>query len=930
MSRLSQMFGDLKSVARKRLLAFFPIKMQLNGPAIAVVPVLVLLASCGGGGGGPASQPAPDPIPLGNLSISGVISVSASVTVDLDTNDPNAPLNAAQDNDLPYDFPPAEQKNIEFNGQLLPNPGTAGGFVAMAGMGPAGPATNDADWNDFYRVSLLPGQTISLLIADHIENNPARNDLDLLLLDLDLQIIDTAAGLGPLETLTIAEAGEYFVWVTVCADTLTSPADRLFICGDGASNYTLSVGQAEAEATTSGLRLSSDFVSGEALVRYKEVPPLAETGDATAYFSATASSLGEAPQQVGNISLLKFESAPVLAAQASVLPDEIAAVVAETQQSWITVSPEQRAKLRTLAKIKELAGQENIALAEPNYMRQALFEPDDPGYQYQWHYPLINLSTAWDLGFLGSNVTVAVLDTGILPFHPDMQGQIDFVSGGYDFVSDIRNARDDDGEDDDPTDPGDSNLFGFSSSFHGTHVAGTIAAATNNGIGVAGVAPDARLLPVRVLGQDGGTSFDIRRGLCFAAGLSTGPSCDGVPVNRRPADVINLSLGGTDPSLIEAELIDELLAAGSIIVAAAGNNASSQPFYPAAYDGVIAVSAVTINQTRAPYSSFGSYVDVAAPGGDTSRNIDGDPYADGVLSTGGNDAQGPVDYNYPFFQGTSMAAPHVAGVFALMRSANADLDPEAVTAMLERGELTIPLGDVSNGGRNDTFGYGLIDANRAVAAAIAADGSPPEPRPWLGAFPNALNFGATLESLRITLRNNSGGDLDLVSISSSESWLTAPAADGLTEYDLQVDRDGLAEGSYSAVLTIASDVNVVNVPVIMQIIDTNLTGDAGHMYVRLIDLETGNIREVETDVIDGEYVWQIDQLPATGENAKGYRVVAHTNADNDNQLCDPGEACGSYLTVDQPIAINLQENLINLDFQINFGSSLSDADNPDK
>ena len=373
-----------------------------------------------------------------------------------------------------------------------------------------------------------------------------------------------------------------------------------------------------------------------------------------------------------------------------------------------------------------------------------------------------------------------------------------------------------------------------------------------------------------------------------------------------------------------------MLEAGSSIVAAAGNNATSQPFYPAAYEGVIAVSAVTINQSRAPYSSFGPFVDVAAPGGDTSRNIDGDPYVDGVLSTGGNDAQGPVDYTYPFFQGTSMAAPHVAGVFALMRSANADLNPEKITMMLERGDLTIPLGDVSNGGRNDVYGYGLIDANKAVEAAIAADGSPPVPVPYLGAFPGALNYGATLDSLKITLRNNSGGNLDVISITSSESWLIAPALEGLTDYDLQIDRDGLAEGSYSAMLTITSNVNVVNIPVIMQIIDTSLTGDAGHLYVRLIDLETGNIREVETDVVDGEYVWEINSLPATGENEKGYRLVAHTNADNDNQLCDPGEACGSYLTVDQPIQIDLQENLTNLDFQINFGALVSDSDNPDK
>jgi serine protease len=119
----------------------------------------------------------------------------------------------------------------------------------------------------------------------------------------------------------------------------------------------------------------------------------------------------------------------------------------------------------------------------------------------------------------------------------------------------------------------------------------------------------------------------------------------------------------------------------------------------------------------------------------------------------------------------------------------------------------------------------------------------------------------------------------------------------------------------------------------MQKSNTVLTGDAGHLYVRLIDPVTGNIREVETDVINGEYVWQIDQLPPTKEGESGYQLVAYTDADNDNRVCDPGEACGSYLTVDQPIFIKLTEeqgNLLNLDYQITFGASLSDPGGPDK
>jgi serine protease len=274
-----------------------------------------------------------------------------------------------------------------------------------------------------------------------------------------------------------------------------------------------------------------------------------------------------------------------------------------------------------------------------------------------------------------------------------------------------------------------------------------------------------------------------------------------------------------------------------------------------------------------------------------------------------------------------MAAPHVAGVFALMRSANKDLDYVAISNLLVAGELTIPLGEL-NGGRNDSFGYGLIDAQKAVAAALASDGNPPAPQPWLGVFPRALNFGATLESLVITVRNNSGGDLNILSIESSEPWLTIPPLNGLTDYEVRVERGGLAEGSHSATLTVTSDQNDIEIPVIVQKSNTVLTGDAGHLYVRLIDPVTGNIREVETDVDDGEYAWQIDQLPP-GE----YQLVAYTDADNDNRLCDPGEACGSYLTATQLFKLELtsdQGNLTDLDFQVSFGVGLSDPDSPGK
>jgi serine protease len=374
-----------------------------------------------------------------------------------------------------------------------------------------------------------------------------------------------------------------------------------------------------------------------------------------------------------------------------------------------------------------------------------------------------------------------------------------------------------------------------------------------------------------------------------------------------------MSIGGAGASGAEQAVITQAAAAGVVIVAAAGNNSTSAPFYPAAYDNVIAVSAVTLGRELAPYSSFGNFVDVAAPGGDLSRNINGDIYPDGVLSTGGNDAFGPADYVYPFFQGTSMAAPHVAGVIALMRSVNDDLTPADIHVMLAQSKLTD--GDE----QTDEFGWGIINAQKSVAAALEAGGNPPADQPWLGITPRSLNFGATLDMLNFNLRNNAGGELEVESIVSDSPWLIAPAADELGDYTLQVDRAGLPDGTYSGKLMISSDVNDMELNVIMQVSAIVTTGNAGRLHVRLVNPLTEEVREVEVGVNGGEYEWEIADIPAGI-----YQLFAFTDSDNDNRVCDLGEACGSYLTTDQPLSIEVTDaDVIDLDFQVGFGVAFS-------
>ena len=300
--------------------------------------------------------------------------------------------------------------------------------------------------------------------------------------------------------------------------------------------------------------------------------------------------------------------------------------------------------------------------ASLNYYVRPLAVPDDVYYNRQrWHYEMINLPAAWERG-LGDGVVVAVVDTGIRRNHPDLSSQL---VTGYDFVRNLGQAGDGNGIDPNPEDPGDSN-DGSPSSFHGTHVAGTVAAASNNSAGVAGVAWNAKIMPLRALGIGGGTTYDVQQAVRYAAGLPN--DSGGVPA--RPADVINLSLGGGGFSSVDQAVYAQVAEKGIILVSAAGNQSSSQFSYPASYDGVISVSAVNINKARASYSNFGSRVDIAAPGGDSStRDVNGDGVPDLILSTSADDSNSfGIRDSYALLQGTSMASPHVAGVVALMKS----------------------------------------------------------------------------------------------------------------------------------------------------------------------------------------------------------------------------------------------------------------------
>lgn len=358
------------------------------------------------------------------------------------------------------------------------------------------------------------------------------------------------------------------------------------------------------------------------------------------------------------------------------------------------LTPEQ---IRTLSSEMAAADAEVLSV-EPDLVMLPQWVPSDSQFASQWHYYEavggINLPAAWDRS-LGAGVRVAVIDTGYRP-HADLAANI---VGGYDFIADTAVSNDGNGRDADARDPGD--WCSSSSSWHGTHVAGTIAAVTNNGLGVAGVAPSAQVVPVRVLGTCGGYTSDIAAGVVWASGGTV----SGIPANAYPARVLNLSLGGSGAcGTTMQNAINSARSRSAMLVIAAGNsNINASNASPANCAGVITVGATTRTGARTSFSNYGSIVDVAAPGAD-------------ILSTLNAGSTVPGADSYVPKSGTSMAAPHVAGVAALMLAKNAALTPDQVESMLKSSARAFPVSP----GTTTTIGAGIVDAKKAVDTAMGS------------------------------------------------------------------------------------------------------------------------------------------------------------------------------------------------------------------
>lgn len=910
------------------------IRARLAGRlALALFAGGVALAGCGGGGDSnptavSGSEPAPDPSATAGqpYSLSGAVSVSESQTVDTDTNDP------AQT---------GRRSNNTFGTvQPLPNPGLATGYLTVAGGGAAGAVSVAGDLVDAYTATLQAGQVIELdFTAD-----TALVDVDLGLYDQDRNLVGRSVGTNSYECIAVTKAGTYTIGAQLFADGSTT-----------GTLYQLRVGTPGSARCPNTQAQAATFVADSVVALAAPEPgsPVLPAAAASRKGLDVRSGGGDRSGAFMSLSVPTDEATMVRVLAANRSPHEpggAAAVTAKAVEAargdpaWRGgMSDQARSAHAAIDLAKSLVRHGQYLAATPNVLlyQQAdpmpAFPPNDRLYPLQtWNYEMISLPAAATRlqGFTSTRADppiVAVVDSGIVAEHPDLKGQ---VLTGYDFITDPLVAVDGDGPDANPDDSITSESWGF----HGTHVAGTVAALTGNGIGVAGLAPIARIMPLRALGQPksagegAGSTSDVIAGILYAAGLEN--SSGKLPA--RKADVINLSLGGRgDCPAIFQTAFSRVKDSGVMVVVAAGNGSDmavpvDTPIaVPANCTNVIAVTAVGAQRTRAWYSNAGPEAAIAAPGGNLRESYTGMPGGDAVVSTIAVNGSGGRSPDYKGYQGTSMAAPHVAAVLALMRYVNPAITPAQVDALVRSGALT---DDIGPAGWDRVFGNGLINADKAVVAALASrDGggtAPPDTGAQVSAQPSSLFLGSNGQSGEITLAVTGTSSERITSVTTDSTVIAvapkAGAVDATTAlgtYVVTVNRAAVPDNTtvYPNVVVQLTPDRQIRIPVGVERRSgaASVGSAAGPVYVLVVDANSADntvVAQVAVPSADaaGAYPYSVT-VPGTAR----IWVVAGSDLDNDGFICNKGENCGIYPYMGRtPTVLQPSDTLTGISFAV--------------
>jgi serine protease len=605
-------------------------------------------------------------------------------------------------------------------------------------------------------------------------------------------------------------------------------------------------------------------------------------------------------------------------------------------------------KTQTLQWVSALRARSDVVFAEPNsrLQLQTVPEPNDSSYASQWNLRQLKLPAAWN-GFasekdVGAGVTVAVLDSGILwdrydpakrhaDFNCEVAPGVSKIAPGYDFAASHPDPTDpkkslqgDDNPYDDKLEPSGAAVSGY----HGSHVAGTVGACSNNALGVAGVAWQSRILPVRVFDGDSGTIADVAKGILWAVGapIPASPGVSTPPINPNPAQVLNLSLGAPQaPSPTLQDAVNEANARGAVVVVAAGNDGDDASLEtPANLQGVIVVGALGPEKERASYSNYGASVSVVAPGGDIAR---AGKVADGILSTMGcgptatdlGDFYTPVggqplpcaagsQSGYGTLNGTSMSTPHVAGVVALMMSRQAALlNPVSVSDKANNWTRVLSyLRDASslNGvtGCERGCGAGLVDAAAAVTIAVSLP--PVGPVLIRNAPLGGINLGTSQTVATFALKNIGDAAVSVNLSVAGPNLTVSPAGASLAPnatqtFTLTLNRTGL-KGDYAARVTATYGTRQLEARVYYQQ-GVNAIANAGGYFVRIYKEASGGDRQrlnYPDTPLSASGSFSFPRLERGVYDLTAYHLVS-TNPDGTVVVDQLGESLGVDVQADQ-------------------------------